>query len=68
MLQSEHGMDATLYAQFLCVGLSQSTLNVICAQLGVSAKQAAYPDVDAQERIDYYLKQAACNKPIDQSN
>lgn len=55
-------MDSTLYAQFLCQGLSQPTANIISAQLGVNAKLVSNPSKEAHERIMSYLNQAASSK------
>lgn len=56
-------MEPTLFAQFLCQGVSQSTLNIISSQLAVNSKQVSTPSVEALQRINFYLNQVVSKKP-----
>lgn len=62
IMSTGHRMESTLFAQFLCQGLSQPTLNIISSQLGVSSKDVATPSLDAMAKITFYLNQVTSTR------
>lgn len=62
ILSGGHRLEPLLYAQFLCQGLSQTTINIVSSQLGVNAKDVSRPTVESKQKIDFYLSQVVTRK------